>query len=562
MAGTVGELNIKIAANVAQLSQDVTKVEREMRKMRTAGVKASKDMQSAAKSITSFKDLAVGIGSVIVAYRTLTRVVGSAMDAYATQQNAEKTLEVAIGGTNQALLDQASALQKVTVFGDEAIIGVQAMIGSFIKDEEQIKKATKATLDLAQAKGMDLKAAGDLVSKTLGSSTNAMSRYGIEVNGAVGSTERLESLTQNIQRLFGGQAAAAATTMSGRIQQMKNAFGDLQEVTVKLIAPAITSLAEDLTALAENAQKVIDAFAKFSIETDIGGPLDEHVVGPLGNALEWLTRMSDKADALLNKIIPGREGWVNPQTGAPRLTTDQLIQIQEEEEEKARARKEAAEKAATTTGNREELLQARIDQNKKYIEEEQKLWQAELDLETANKNAEEAIHKRRMARLDEEQAKKRLLINQQMNMTSEVLRAASAAESAGLASFNTTKKVSAAMALVNAYLAISQAWSEPGDNVYTKIAKVAYVAGQVFSVVGALKGVSVSGGGGGAAVPGAPPAAGGQSLLDQNAQNVNIAGGGQTTIVFQGGTFIGGDKDALARELVPAIEQALTDGQR
>jgi len=32
---------------------------------------------------------------------------------------------------------------------------------------------------------MDLAGAADLVSKTLGSSTNALSRYGIEVTGAV-----------------------------------------------------------------------------------------------------------------------------------------------------------------------------------------------------------------------------------------------------------------------------------------------------------------------------------------------------------------------------------------
>ena len=83
------------------------------------------------------------------------------------------------------------------MFGDETIIEAQAMIASFVKDEEAVRLATEATLDLAAAKGFDLVAAADLVSKTLGSSTNALSRYGIEVTGAVGSTERLESLTGN-----------------------------------------------------------------------------------------------------------------------------------------------------------------------------------------------------------------------------------------------------------------------------------------------------------------------------------------------------------------------------
>ena len=146
-----------------------------------------------------------------------------------TQEDAEKKLETALGRRSQALLDQASALQRVTTYGDETIIGAQALIAAFVKDEDQIKAATAATLDLAAAKGMDLKNAADLVSKTLGSSTNALSRYGITVDGSVGSTERLSSLTAEISRVFGGQAAAAAEVYSGKVDQLSNKYGDLKE---------------------------------------------------------------------------------------------------------------------------------------------------------------------------------------------------------------------------------------------------------------------------------------------------------------------------------------------
>lgn len=79
------------------------------------------------------------------------------------------------------------------------------MIGAYTDDEEALKKATEATLDLAAAKGMDLNTAADLVGKSLGSSTNALARYGVEVTGVVGSAKRLESLTTNVSRLFGGR---------------------------------------------------------------------------------------------------------------------------------------------------------------------------------------------------------------------------------------------------------------------------------------------------------------------------------------------------------------------
>ena len=131
------------------------------------------------------------------------------------------------------------------------------MIAAFVDDEEQINLATQATLDLDAAKGMDLNAAAYLVSKTLGSSTNAMSRYGIEVKGAVGSTERLDSLTGNIAEKFGGQALAQSETLTGSIKGMKDAAGDTAEAIGELLAPAIDKISTAFKGAAENATSFI-----------------------------------------------------------------------------------------------------------------------------------------------------------------------------------------------------------------------------------------------------------------------------------------------------------------
>ena len=183
--------------------------------------------------------------------RALLGAISSSIELFKEQELAEKKLEAALGKTSQALLNQASALQRVSMFGDEAIIGAQAMLGAFVRDEEAIALATEATMDLAAAKGFDLVAAADLVSKTLGSSTNALTRYGIEVKGAVGSTARLTSLTENIAKVFGGQAAAQAQTLTGATTQLTNAFGDLQETLVTNFAPALENSARTATSFIE-----------------------------------------------------------------------------------------------------------------------------------------------------------------------------------------------------------------------------------------------------------------------------------------------------------------------
>ena len=227
-------------------------------KVSTPGAKKSKaQLKGLSGSISSLGKAALATGAVYFGARGLINGLSSAIRLAGEQEQAEKKLEVALGKTSKALLDHASSLQKMTTFGDEAIIGVQSSLAAFIKDEEQIKKATEATLDMAVAMGMDLKAAGDLVAKTLGSSTNAMSRYGIQVEGAVGSTERLESLTNNVATLFGGQAKAQTQTMAGALKQAENSAGDLAEKIGENLSPLIIALANDFQRTAENLSELI-----------------------------------------------------------------------------------------------------------------------------------------------------------------------------------------------------------------------------------------------------------------------------------------------------------------
>jgi len=132
-------------------------------------------------------------------------------------------------------LDLASSLQLVTKYGDEQIVMVQKELATFGVQGKQLKDLTQLTLDFASAKGMDLQSAGQLIAKTVGGETNALARYGIEVEGAAGSTERMTSATEGLSRLFGGTAQAEAKSFSGQIEQVKNQWDDLYETLGDLV---------------------------------------------------------------------------------------------------------------------------------------------------------------------------------------------------------------------------------------------------------------------------------------------------------------------------------------
>lgn len=255
-----------------ELQGQTSKYRGELRKLNDKEwVKYHRNVNTAGGITTKFGRIMSAVRSKLLIYSFAVGLVGKAVTSLIgkslEQEKAEKKLEVALGRTNSALLNQASALQQTTTFGDEAIISAQSLIAAYTEDEEQIKKATEATLDLAAAKGMDLNAAADLVAKSFGSSTNALQRYGIEVKGAAGSTARLESLTTNLANLYGGQATGAANTLSGAIKQMNNAFGDTNESLGAVFEPIIKRVVAFLRQGAENANNFFKTLNESELET-------------------------------------------------------------------------------------------------------------------------------------------------------------------------------------------------------------------------------------------------------------------------------------------------------
>ena len=209
----------------------------------------SRNTRSAAERLSQLGNIVTGFRSAVSIISQLQGVVMRAVDAWKIQEQAEKSLATALHRNADELIRYAGALQSVTTHGDEEIIRAEALIAAYVKDEKQIKQLTKATLDFADAKGINLKNAAELVAKTIGSSTNALSRYGIEVHGAANSTERLEMLLGGIEEKFGGQAVAKAATETGKYTQQMNLLGDQMERIGKIAAPIIGSIAEGLANL-------------------------------------------------------------------------------------------------------------------------------------------------------------------------------------------------------------------------------------------------------------------------------------------------------------------------
>ena len=254
-------LSIKILLNDKQFMSSLRKTSSSMKKW---GRNLKRTGQNLTRNLT-LPLLAFGAASV---------------KAFDDQVKAETKLRTALGGNAEAyskLVNQAKELQKVTLFGDEATIEAQSFLAQLGLNEEAILRLTPLIQDFASAQGIKLTDAAKLVAKSVGSSTNALSRYGISISGAVGSQDRLESAVNALSTAFGGQAEAIAKQGLGPLTQLKNQLGDVAEefgkIVLENIEPfknSVQGLADRLSNLTDTQKKNIVEFSKYAL---IIGPL-------------------------------------------------------------------------------------------------------------------------------------------------------------------------------------------------------------------------------------------------------------------------------------------------
>ena len=175
-----------------------------------------------------------------------SKTIGRLTSVYGEQEAAEKRLSTALGFTNQELLDFASAQQQITTFGDEVTISAMAQAAAFTGNQDAIKSLTVVSQDFASATQRDLSSSMDLIVKSVFSSTNALSRYGIEINNSLTGAARFNAMMAELNDKFGGQATAALNTYNGATAALGNAVGDLGETFGEALAETLLPFVEGL----------------------------------------------------------------------------------------------------------------------------------------------------------------------------------------------------------------------------------------------------------------------------------------------------------------------------
>jgi len=250
-ASFLGKLLVKIEGDNSDLDKSVKKSEGSVKKFSKFAVAAY---------------AAVGVAIIALSKQ--------AVKAFKIQEQAEAKLNATIKSTGSAagltareLTDMASALQDVTKFGDEAIIGAESLLLTFKSIGGDIfPRALESILDVSEAMGQGLKESTVQLGKALNDpiqGLTAMRRVGIQFSDSQEKTIKSmvamndlagaqNIILEELESQFGGVARAAADTATGSIDQLGNSIGDLNEQIGQSIAEGLQPMAKATTSIVDS----------------------------------------------------------------------------------------------------------------------------------------------------------------------------------------------------------------------------------------------------------------------------------------------------------------------
>jgi hypothetical protein len=212
------------------------------------------------------------------------------------------------GVTAQAAMDLADALSSksgLSRFSDEAVLSAENMLLTFTNiGKDVFPAATQTVLDMSQALGQDLQSSSVQLGKALNdpiAGISALSRVGvtftddqkkmIEKMVAAGDTMGAQKLIlKELSTEFGGSAANAAATFSGRMQTLQERLGDVAERIGTAVMPMFEGLMDWLAS--PEVGNAIDTLANIAISglttafqtlSDVGKWLADNVIMPIWN---------------------------------------------------------------------------------------------------------------------------------------------------------------------------------------------------------------------------------------------------------------------------------------
>ena len=264
----------------------------------TAKNEMSKGLEPAKKSLLDLGSITEGIQKKLQKAFTIAGIATAAVTAFKTISNAAKqcvtefteaekvsrrltavweNVGQATGKSSKQIDDLADALEKETYFTSESIKESALLLAATESlTEEGFDRALQASMDLAAALGEDVTGAAQTLAKAIQEPESALSRLksiGVsftedekaQIKALADANQEYEAqalILDKIEAKYKGVAQAVADTPSGKLDAIRDTFGDIKETLgqgiVEALDPAFTFILNMLNSIHRWARDHMD----------------------------------------------------------------------------------------------------------------------------------------------------------------------------------------------------------------------------------------------------------------------------------------------------------------
>lgn len=256
-SATIGALRVNLSMNAGEFSRGARQASNSL------------DRISARARALGANMAKVGAGITVAIAGPMALIARATVKDFAKQEKAVAAVDAALksmgkqaGFTSRELRDMAASLQQNSEFGDEEILHrLTANLLTFGNIQGQIfARAQQSAADLSARLGQDLQSSAVMLGKALNEPAvglTALTRVGVSfteeqknmVKAMVkaGKTAEAQKLMlSELEKQYGGQAAAMGRTTEGQLTQINNAWGDFKEIIGAIVSEALPPLIDTL----------------------------------------------------------------------------------------------------------------------------------------------------------------------------------------------------------------------------------------------------------------------------------------------------------------------------
>lgn len=244
--------------------------------MKSVGDEAGSLGKKVTDMLPSFKTVALAGAA---AFGSVAAAAYGAVQAAADDEQSQKKLADQLRRTTQATDEQIAAVEQhiskqmmLTGVADDQLRPAMANLVRAIGDVNAAQQALILSQDISAATGKDLESVSLALGKAYNGNIGALTKLGVPLDQAAVKSKNLTQLTKSLQDQFGGAAADAADTFSGRLRILQVSLGE----AVEGIGYALLPAAEMLVAFVQ--KRVVPVIQAFSDKLAAGGGLRDALI--------------------------------------------------------------------------------------------------------------------------------------------------------------------------------------------------------------------------------------------------------------------------------------------